>query len=221
MNRRLKRLVREIDKRGIFGGIKWLITTSYHRLLPQKQIIWCTDLTQMDTEGFSMPDNLKIQRFYSIDQIDKEDLKTLVECNTELMGSAASSLIQERFDKGAVLWLYKENGILAGYRWTIVNDHVTPTYVPQTKTDVHTIGEEIFPAFRGRNLFLLVRTSNRIIMKNEGFKRLYSETYLWNKRAVKAIIKARGRQFGIATMFSLFGKKVVIWHDMSGKTDFS
>lgn len=221
MIRRLKRLLKEIDKRGIFGGIKWLITTSYHRLLPQKQIIWCTDLTQMDAEGFSLPDNLKIQRFYSIDQVDKEDLKTLIECGTELMGSAASSLIRERFDKGAVLWLYKENGILAGYRWTIANNHVTPTYLPHTETDVHSIGEEIFPAFRGRNLFLLVRTSCRIIMKNEGFKRFYSETYLWNKRAVKAILKAGGRQFGIATMFSIFGKNVVIWHDMTCKTDFS
>ena len=219
MIRRLKRLVTTIKSEGVIVGMKWLITTIYHRIIPQKQVIWCTDLTEMDSKGFSMPDNLKIQRFYSIDELDKEDYETLIKYGTDLMGSAGSILIPERFNKGAILWLYKENGILVGYRWTIVNNHVTPTYVPHTKTDVHSIGEEIFPAFRGKNIHQLAMRFVRITSKNEGFKRYYSETYLWNKRAIKSILKGGTRPIGIATRFSIFGKNVVIWHNMTGKED--
>jgi len=52
-------------------------------------------------------------------------------------------------------------------------------------------------------------------MKNEGYKRCYSETYIWNKRAVKANLKIGSRKVGIATRLKIFGKNVVIWHDMS------
>lgn len=220
MFRRLNRLAGIVKADGIIAALKWFIITVYHRLIPQKQVIWCTDLTEFNAEGFSLPDNIEIQRFYSIDKVDKEDLKTLIRCGTDLMGSAASKLIPERFNKGAILWLYKENRILVGYRWTIVNNHVTPTYVPHTKTDVHSIGEEIFPAFRGKNLHQLAMRYVRIISKNEGFTRYYSETYLWNKRAIKSILKSGTRPIGIATRFSIFGKNIVIWHDMTSKKNF-
>ena len=221
MFRRLKRIADIVRSEGLIAGIKWLIITLYHRVIPQKQVIWRTDLTETNSEGFSLPENIEIKRFYSIDQMEKEDLKTLIEDGTDLMGSAGRILIRERFEKGAVLWLLKVNGQLGGYRWTINNDHVNPTYVPHTEADVHSIGSELLPAFRGRDLFDLFRISSYITLKNEGFKRYYSETYLWNKRAVKSILKNSPRKkIGIATRFRIFGKNVVVWHDMTRKADF-
>ena len=219
MFRRLKRIADIFKSEGIIGGLIWLITTIYHRAIPQKQVIWCTNLTELNGEGFSIPDHINIERLYSLDQLDKRDYKTLTECGTDLMGSAGSIIIRERFDKCAVLWLLKENGQLAGYRWTIVNNHVTPTYFPHTEGDVHSIGAEIFPNFRGRNLLFLFQINSFIIMKNEGFKRFYAETYVWNKQAVRAFLKTNLRKVGIATRFSFFGKNVVIWHDMTGKIE--
>ena len=193
---------------------------AFHRLIPRKQVIWFTDLTEIDSDGFFMPDNLKIQRFDSIEEIDSKDLKKLTECGTELMGSAGSNLIRERFKKGAVLCLYKENDKLAGYCWTIVKKHIRPPYLPHTETDVHFFGTEIFPGFRGGYLFRLFDEGTKIIYKKEGVKRYYSETYLYNKRALKAIFKTSARKIGIATRFSIFGKNVVIWHDMTSKANF-
>jgi len=173
----------------------------------------------VDTESFSLPDTLKIERINSINQINEKDLKMLTESRSDLMGSAASILIRERFDKGAVLWLLKENGHLAGYRWTIANNHVTPTHVPHTETDVHSIGAELFDGFRGRYLFDMFLRGTFIILKSDGFKRFYSETYLWNKRAIKAILKTGLSKIGTATMISIFGKTFVIWHEMSSKIE--
>lgn len=220
MLRRLKRIADIVKSEGITAGITWLITTVYHRVIPQKQVIWLADLIKLDSERFSIPDNIEIQRFNSIDEVDKKDYKSLIECGTDLMGSAGSILVRERFDKGFVLWLLKENGQLAGYRWTIVNNHVTPTYVPHTETDAHSIGIEIFSDFRGSHLFRLFDEGIKIALKKEGYKRFYSETFLYNKRAIKAILKTSSRKIGIATRFNIFGKNVIAWHDMTGKTDF-
>ena len=212
-------MVSIVKSEGAIVGLTWLITTVYHRVIPQRQVIWLTDLTKVDSEGFSMPEGIEIKRYHSIDEIDKEDYKVLIERGTSLMGSAASILVRERFEKGAVLWLLRENGQLAGYRWTIINNHVTPTYFPHTETDAHSIGTEIFPDFRGGHMFRLFDEGLKTILKKEGSKRYYSETFLWNKRAVKAILKTSSRKIGIATRFSIFSKNIVIWHDMTTKTD--
>lgn len=220
MLRRFKVIYRKIRSDGLISGMSWLIITLYHRVIPQKMVIWFTDFTLIDDEGFSLPDDLKIQCFHSIDQVNKEDLKILMECKSELMGSAASVFIPDRFNKGGVLWLYKVGGNLAGYCWTIVNNHVTPTYFPHTDADVHCVGTEIFPVFRGGDLFRLFDEGIKINLKKEGARRYYAESYLWNIRAVKAHLKTSARKIGIATIFSVFGKNVVIWHDVSSKIEF-
>ena len=109
---------------------------------------------------------------------------------------------------------------LGGYRWTICSDHFNTTFVPHTEADVHSIGLELLPAFRSRGLFELFRKHFLVTLKKEGFKKLYSETYLYNKRAVKAHLKIGVSKIGIATRFSIFGKNVVIWHDMTSKANF-
>jgi len=219
MFRRLKRIKGMIKSDGFILAIKWLSETIYHRLIPQKQVIWCDDISEIESAGFSVPKEIDVQRFYSIDQIDQNDFKILSEYGTDLMGSAGSILIHDRFAKGAVLWLIKVNGILAGYRWTFNNDHTNPTYVPHTEKDVHSIGVELFPAFRGQEMFNLFKKSMYITLKNELFKRFYLKTHLWNRRAVKAFLKTDTHKIGIATRFRIFGKNVVIWHDMTCKTD--
>jgi hypothetical protein len=215
MLRRLKRLVYIIRHEGHIAGIKWLTYAIYHRCIPEKQIIWCMDLTKLNTDGLLLPDNLKLERYHSMKQVDDHDLKTLIAFHSDLMGSATSILIPERFNKGAVLWLLKEDCQIAGYQWTIANNHATPTYFPHTEGDVHSIGIEIMPDYRGHNLQNIFQKQMWIILKNEGFKRFLSETYLRNERAIKAFSKTGQRGIGIASRFNFFGKNVVIWHDMS------
>lgn len=220
MLRRLKVICRKFKSDGIINCFNWLRIFLYRRIIPQKQVIWYTDLTRLNTKGFILPDNLKLERYDSMEKISEVDLKSLLEFNSDLMGSATSILIPERFQKGAVLWLLKENGQLAGYRWTIVNNHVTPTYFPHTANDVHSIGIEILPNYRGRDLQDNFQKQMWITLKNEGFHRFYSETHLWNKRAIKAFLKTGQAKVGTATRFYFLGKNIVIWHDMSNKIYF-
>jgi hypothetical protein len=218
MLRRLKAIVKKVRTDGIISGIRWLITKIYRRILPHRQTIRFTDLSEISSDGFSIPDNIQIQRLHSRDQMNKEDLKILIESETELMGSAANNLINKRFDKGGILWLIKVDNHLAGYRWTIVKDPLSRTYVPHTEKDVHVIATELFKEYRGQNLFILFTKYMMITLKNEGFKRVFSEIYLWNKRAEHAISKIEYyRKIGIARRFNFFGRNIVIWYDMSNK----
>lgn len=215
MSRRLKRLMYMIRREGFIGGIKWMCYAIYHRYIPEKQIIWCMNLTQLETTEFVLPDNLKLERYNSLEQVSDHDLKILFACHSDLMGSATSILIPERFNKGAVLWLMKDDAHVVGYQWTIANNHTTPTYFPHTEGDIHAIGIEILPDYRGRNLQNIFQQQIWIILRNEGFRRYFSETYLSNKLALKAFSKTGQRGIGIAKRFYFLGKNVVIWYDMS------
>jgi hypothetical protein len=218
MIRRLQRLSKEINKLGFGGGIKWLFIIG-RRIVPRRQVIWCIDLLGIDSESFSLPDNIEIKRYYKEDEIEHDDYVRLVETGTELMGSNARQLVKKRFSNGAQLWLIKENGQTAGYRWTIVKDPLTPTYIPHTETDVHGIGGELFEEFRGRGLFEILTKFHFITLKNEGFLRFYGETYEWNKSAVHSLAKTN-RKVGVAKRFSIFGRNVVIWYEMSNNSKF-
>ena len=217
MYRRLQRIISVMRADGILAGLRWLFQTTYHRIVPQKQAIWFADLTEVDDKNFCLPDGVEVKRYASRKKLDETDYETLVEKGTALMGSGARILIDERLKNGAVLWLVKENGNLAGYRWTIVRDTLLGTYVPHTEFDVHEFGVEVFSGYRGRNIFQVFVKHALITLKIEGYKRFFTEVHLWNERSMKAMAKTDLRKIGTATRFNFFGRNVVIWYDMCNK----
>lgn len=202
---------------GFFGGLRWLLITVKHRIIPHKQIIWLVDLNEIDDKDFLLPKDIEIIRFRSKEEVDDVILNRIIEGGTDLMGSAADEILKKRFENGATLWIMIADGKVAGYKWTIVKDPLTPTYIPHTQKDIHGIGGEMFGSFRGRNLFQIFTKYKLITLKREGFSRFYSETYIWNKAAVKACLKTDYREIGIAKRFNLFGRNIVVWYDMSNK----
>jgi len=215
--RRIRVVFEKAKSDGVILAVRWAFVRGFRRIIPHRQVIWCVDLTKIDSDGFVLPDNLRIERFYSLDELKVADFRALVEARSELMGSGTERLIRERFEKGAALWMLRVDGKLAGYRWTLANNKMTPTYLPHSESDLHSIGFELFPEFRGRKLFNEFLTAMHVISKSEGFKRCYSETYLWNRRAINALLKVGMRKIGTARRFKLFGRNIVIWHDMSDK----
>lgn len=218
MMRRLKRAVKVFSNKGVFHGIKWIMVTLFRKVIPHKQVIWCTIIDEIDFENFKLPENLSVQRVTSISDLSLGDFKTLKE-DTVLMGSAGHIMIGKRFSTGGTLWLLKCEGKLAGYRWYFANDHIHPTYLAYTEKDIHSVGAEILSDFRGKHLAPIFEKEIFRILKGEGLKRCYSETYLWNKQAVKSFLKTDKQKIGIASRFNFFGKNIVIWHDMTEETE--
>jgi RimJ/RimL family protein N-acetyltransferase len=219
MIRRFKHIFNIIQSEGIIVGLRWLFQTIYHRAIPQKQIIWFADLTEIDDTDFCLPAEIEIRRYTSRKELSKEDYEALVENGTALMGSAARILIDQRLEKGATLWLLKENGSLAGYRWTIVKDTLLGTYVPHTDLDVHEFGVEVFSGYRGRNVFQVFVKHALITLKNEGYKRFFTEVHIWNARSMKAMSKTDLKKIGLARRFQFWGRNIVIWCDIYNKKE--
>ncbi len=213
---RLQRLSKEINKRGLLGGINWMFNRIWQRIIPQRIVIWFTDLMEINGEAFSLPDNVEITRYTREDEIEHCDYKRLVETRTELMGSNPIEFIKKRFSYGAQLWIIKVNGQFAGYHWTIVKDPLEQTFFPHTERDVNAIGVEIFEEFRGQGLYKILNDFMVITLKKEGFSRFYRTTYVWNKSSISAISKTH-RKIGIARRFSIFGINNVLWYEMSNK----
>lgn len=216
MLRRLSRLSKEIDKRGLLGGINWLLTTLIRRIFPHRQVIFFADLMEMDSNNLSLADNVEIKKYSRKDEIEHAEYIKLVETGTELMGSNAANLIEERFRNGGQLWVIRENGLFAGYGWAIVKDPLTPTFFPHTEKDVHHLAGEVFQEFRGREVFRILTQYMLIDYKKEGFSRFYGQVYEWNKASIRANSKFM-RKIGVAKRFSILGREIVIWYEMLNK----
>lgn len=217
MFRRVRRITNEVRTNGIIAGLGWFFKTIYHRLVPQQQAIYFVDLTEINDKDFILPDSIEVNKYCSMEELDEKDYKILITRSTSLMGSAASTLISQRFAHGAALWLTKENSQLAGYRWTISKDSLLKTYIPHTEADVHDFASELFEEFRGKNILQISFKQIMLTLKKEGYKRCYGEVHLHNIRSVKAYSKTIVIKIGIAKRFNFFGRNVVIWYDMYNK----
>lgn len=217
MLRRVKRLANEVRDNGIIAGLGWFFKTFYYRIVPQQQAIYFVDLTEINDKGFILPESIEVNKYCALTELDEKDYQILITRGTSLMGSAASTLISQRFSHGATLWLTKENNQLAGYRWTISKDNLLKTYIPHTESDVHDFGSELFEEFRGRNILQISFKQTMLTLKKEGYKRCYGEIHMHNKRSLKAYSRTIFRKIGIAKRFNFFGRNVVVWYDMYNK----
>jgi hypothetical protein len=212
-----KTLAKIIKLDGFIPSMRWLFFEIFPKIVPQRKTIWVRDITEIEEEGFELPPNITTMPFRSCEEMEEGDLKLLIESNTELMGRRAEYIIKERFDKGAVLWLIKEDGRLVGYRWIIAKDPLYPTYFPHMESDIHGIDAEFFKDSRGKGLTGITQKKTMIALKQEGFKRWISEISPRNKSSIRANLKMGHQQIGVARRFSLFGRDIVIWSDMCNK----
>ena len=208
------------EKYGFGDSIKWAWNRLLRKFFLKKQIIFFFELSEIDENDYDIPENVEIIIAKKENEVDLKYLKKLIESNTELMGMDAKNMIEERFSSGAWLWLMIMDGILVGYSWTISKDPLRSTFLPYTEKDVHNIGTEFFEEFRYRGLLRILSTYRFVKLKQEGFIRYYTETYEWNKAAIRAIEKDKMQKLGIAKKRKSFGRNIVIWYEMYNKKSF-
>ncbi len=144
-------------------------------------------------------------------QLEDEDLQKI--------GSAwnvaiTQRLHAERFDKGATLWLFKLEGKLAGYGWTMIGGAMEPHFFPLGANDAHLFDFFVFPEFRGRriNPVLVNHILKRLAKENRS--RAFIEAAEWNAPQLSSLARTPFRALGYARKIHFFGKEMVLW---SGK----
>lgn len=123
----------------------------------------------------------------------------------------ARKLMDERFGRGAWLWLYKIEGDVAAYGWTLVGGSMEPHYVTFISGDVHLFDFFVMPKFRGRGIN--PRLVRQILAEFAGEKRgrAYIEAAEWNAAQLSSLRKTPFQKLGIARKRHPFGKPVVVW----------
>jgi hypothetical protein len=117
----------------------------------------------------------------------------------------------ERFGNGALLWLIKSEGRLAGYGWTIRGGTLEPHFFPLGPSDVHFFDFHVFANYRGRgvNPFLVIHILCSLAAEGRG--RAFIEAACWNAAQLSSLKKTPFHRSGCARKWTLFGRTIVCW----------
>jgi ribosomal protein S18 acetylase RimI-like enzyme len=123
----------------------------------------------------------------------------------------SASLIQERFRRGATLWLARQNGKLAGYGWTLLGMTMEPYFFPLVPSDLHLFDFLVFPQFRG--LGINPQLVSHILSQAPalGATRAYVEVAVWNQSQLVSLKKTAFKRLGIAARKRLFKRTFAVW----------
>lgn len=126
----------------------------------------------------------------------------------------ATKNINDRFARGASLWLVDCEGRLAGYGWTLQGTTMEPYYFPLASDDVHLFDFNIFPQYRGRGLnpFLVDQILCELASQHAG--RAFIEAAEWNHAQLASLEKTRFRRLGTVRSFRLMGHTLVFWTEI-------
>ena len=122
-------------------------------LFSNRQVVFYCDLTKQMQVVAELPPSLHVERLTNYTQLNAEDLKELTSFWNP---KQAHRNIQDRFARGAMLWLIRSGDKLAGYGWTVLGHTIAPYFFPVGENDVQLFDFYAFPKFRGRAIHLLL-----------------------------------------------------------------
>lgn len=157
--------------------------------------------------SFAAQDGI-IERRTAFEQLGSEDLSHLLDAwNPRLR----QEQFKQRFGIGASLWLFKLEGRIAAYGWSVMGRTVEPHFFPLGSQDVHLFDFFVFPEFRGRRLnpALVNHILSRLAQETHG--RAFIEAAEWNQPQLASLARMPFRRLGCARKFQLFGRTFVVW----------
>ena len=172
-------------------------------------VLFVCDLTTCDLSAYENPNDAIVERKKSEGELSGEDLQQLCAWNPKI----ARRQLSERFAQGASLWLFKLDGKLAAYGWTLIGRTMERHFVPLGSNDAHLFDYFVFPEYRGRriNPALVNHVLGRLV--SERRNRAFIEAAAWNAAQLASLGRTPFRPLGRAWKCSLFGKTLVLWSD--------
>ena len=177
-------------------------------------VLFVCDLTACQPPTLADPNHATVERINTEAELSGQDL---LQITSAWNPKIARRQLSERFAQGASLWLFKSEGKLAGFGWTIIGRTMEPHYFPLCPNDAHLFDYFVFPEFRGRRINPAL--VNRILasLVSEQRSRAFIEAAEWNTAQLSSLGRTPFRPIGRAWKCSLFGKTLVIWSRKESK----
>lgn len=198
------RIARFYKNDGLSATVRQFILHFRRIPLQNKYIIYCSELMELSNEKPKAPPTFIIECNKSETDISEADKKLLCK-------EISQNQLEDRFSKGAFLWLIKHDKSLAGFVWSIIQKPVEPYFFPLTKKDVHLFDNLILPQYRGRGVNTILINHVLFEFKRRGFLRAFIETRAWNSSEIKSLIKTPFYKFAEARKFHFFGRNFSSW----------
>jgi ribosomal protein S18 acetylase RimI-like enzyme len=177
-------------------------------LFSNRMVLFHCDLSTQTARPAELPSFLKVERKKSQAEISPQDLQ---EMTSYWNPKQARRNIEERFDEGALLWMIKSEGRLAGYGWTLQGRTIEPHYFPLGQDDVHFFDFHVFPQYRGRGMNPFLVTNILRGLAAEGAGRAFIEAAEWNQAQLSSLTRTPFRRLGRARKVTIFGHALVWW----------
>jgi hypothetical protein len=204
--------VREYFKRhGFAETVQRAGVAASRALFANRMVVYCCDLTIMPVKPVNIPESMSIERVGKEGELGAKDREAITSFwNPDL----AQRNVQERFQKGASLWLIRSGETLAGYGWTIQGQPISPYYFPILPGDVQFFDFLVFPKFRGRAIQWLLTAHILKALKDEGASRAFADTHEWNQAQLASFKMTAFRPIGMARTVTLFGRSFGGWSEI-------
>lgn len=208
MSNSISRLTNYYRRHGFIDTVRRAGLAAKRAVFSSRMVVYYCDLGTQSGVPVNLPNLLRVERVISHAGLSQQDYLAMTSFwNPKL----AQSNIQERFEKGASLWLIKSGDKLAGYGWTLQGCTIEPYYFPLGQDDVHLFDFHIFPEYRGRGMNpLLVTYILRNLATNRG-GRAFIEAAQWNDAQLGSLQKTPFRRLGLVWSFTTFGHTYVSW----------
>lgn len=176
-------------------------------LFANRMVVFYCDLSK-PVRTSAIPDSFKIDRLLSQAELSRQDFETMMGLwNPKL----ALRNLNERFAKGAELWIIKSEEQLAAFCWTMKGRTISPYYFPIGSQDVQLFDFYVLPKFRGGAVLWFLIGSMLQVLKAEGATRAYGDVAEWNRASLAFYRITPFRRLGAARSFNIFGHQFTTW----------
>lgn len=203
------RIARYYRRHGLRGTLRRFLVALRRTVLNNKTVLFYFDMSHADEVDPSLPNNCTVQIIRQYSEILSADLQIMFD---HLGKERTQHDMRERFDKGAVLYVMKENQQMAAFIWSLRKRMVEPFFFPLAEDDVVVFDAESLPEYRGRGFYPLLVRWVLCRLRKEGASRVYMAAKVWNASSLRGLAKTPFRRFGMAQMVRVCGKTITIWY---------
>lgn len=194
-------------KEGLFGPLRRAGQRLNRRFIPRAFVLFCCDIKNLSAEPNEDNGLLAVART-KMGEVSGEEFADLAKRRGE---GVARAQLEERFAKGAILWLAKMDDRVVASRWTIWGKTVEPYFFPLRDKDVHFFDAEVDADARGLGInHRFIRAIFRDL-KLQGCSCAFVETKVWNKPCLRSFARTEFREVAEVYQFKILGRNIVIW----------
>jgi predicted acetyltransferase len=204
----LVRLNEYYRKNGLIDTLKRVGEKLKNSVYGNYEYVFCCDLDKLNPKEHELPPNFSVVLRQSRDDITVTEESALCNyMNREILDYQ----LKRRLSRGAILWLIKIEGVVAGFMWSIRKKPLSPYYLPLASRDVFLFDGAVFPAYRGRGVYKWFSLAIWCELKKMGYIRVIFDAYAWNKSVLSAFRKIPVEKLGRARRIKLGKQNIVLW----------